>query len=260
MIGLMTALVLLSVAQWLSVSVEAQTSGAVPTGLRGEFTSGGVQLSWTAPASDAAAVTGYETERRRKWSNEAEFTTLLADTGSAVTSYLDTTATAEDELYQYRVSAWRGGIKSSASNSVRVTSATGEQLRPTGLTLEPETDGVRLRWTASEAAPGRIQGYVIQRHPTADGVEAMRHYHTTEDANVTYLDEAATPGGGYAYRVRAIRGLAKSRHSETADILLYDDENDQAGTGLPPPSGLTLESYGLVPRPAIFDQYKKVYN
>ena len=78
----------------------------------------------------------YEIERRRKWSNEAEFTTLLADTGSAATSYLDTTAAAEDELYQYRVSAWHGGIKSSASNSVKVAFASQEELRPTGLTLE----------------------------------------------------------------------------------------------------------------------------
>ena len=55
-IGLMTALVLLSVTQWFSVSIEAQTSGSEPTDLRGEFTSSGVQLSWTAPAGDAAAL------------------------------------------------------------------------------------------------------------------------------------------------------------------------------------------------------------
>ena len=247
-VGVFTALVLLSVTLWLSVSIAAQTSASAPTDLRGEFTTTGVQLSWSAPAGDAAAVTGYEIVRRRHWSSEAQFTTLVADTGSTLTSYLDTTATAEDELYVYRVSALRGGGKSPASKSVKVSYATREQLRPTGLTLEATADGVRLHWTAPEAVAERVRGYVIQRNPTAQGQTSMRHYHTLANSNVTYLDQAATtPDQGYTYRVRAIRGFEKSLHSETAHILLEADQPvaalEQAVTELEQaPSGLTLES------------------
>ena len=251
LIGLAAALGLLSVAPWFSVPIEAQTSASAPTNLRGEFTTTGVQLNWSAPTGDAAAVTGYQIERRRPWSNEA-FTPLEADTGNTLTSYLDTTATAEGELYRYRISALRGGSKSPATTAIKVSYATREQLRPTGLTLEATADGVRLRWTAPEAVPGRVEGYVIQRSPTAAGQASMRHYHKLANTNVTYLDQAATtPDQGYAYRVRAIRGLDKSMPSDTAYIFLEADqavadiplEADQAVAELEQaPSGLTLES------------------
>ena len=219
----------------------AEAEASAPTNLRGEFTTAGVQLNWSAPTDNAAAVTGYEIVRRRPWSGEAQLTTLVADTGSTLTSYLDTTATAEDEQYLYRVSALSGGSKSAAARAIRVSYATQEQLRPTGLTLEATADGVRLRWTAPEGASERVEGYAIQRNPTADGQTLMRHYHTVENGNVTYLDQAAvTPDQDYTYRVSAIRGLETGEPSETAYILL---ESDQAVADLEQaPSGLTLES------------------
>ena len=219
----------------------AEAEASAPTNLRGEFTTAGVQLNWSAPTDNAAAVTGYEIVRRRPWSGEAQLTTLVADTGSTLTSYLDTTATAKDEQYLYRVSALSGGSKSAAARAIRVSYATQEQLRPTGLTLEATADGVRLRWTAPEGASERVEGYAIQRNPTADGQTLMRHYHTVENGNVTYLDQAAvTPDQDYTYRVRAIRGLETGEPSETAYILL---ESDQAVADLEQaPSGLTLES------------------
>ena len=219
----------------------AEAEASAPTNLRGEFTTAGVQLNWSAPTDNAAAVTGYEIVRRRPWSGEAQLTTLVADTGSTLTSYLDITATAEDEQYLYRVSALSGGSKSAAARAIRVSYATQEQLRPTGLTLEATADGVRLRWTAPEGASERVEGYAIQRNPTADGQTLMRHYHTVENGNVTYLDQAAvTPDQDYTYRVRAIRGLETGEPSETAYILL---ESDQAVADLEQaPSGLTLES------------------
>ena len=105
-------------------STEALEAGAPPSGLRGDFTAAGVQLDWQAPAIDADSVSGYEIVRRRPWSNKAQFTTLVTDTGSAATSYMDVTATAEDELYRYRVIALRGGAKSAASRSINVSYAT----------------------------------------------------------------------------------------------------------------------------------------
>lgn len=231
-----------AVALWSGGSTDALGAGGPPSGLRGEFTASGVQLDWQAPASDSDSVSGYEIVRRRPWSDEAQFTTLVTDTGSAATSYLDVTATAEDELYRYRVIALRGGAKSAASESIDVSHEARSRLRPAGLTVESTADGVRLRWLAPEAVAERVRGYVIQRNPTATGRGAMRHYHTLSDASVTYLDTGAIgPGQRYTYRVRAIRGLEKSLPSRTASVTVPGEPTaaDLA------PSSLTLESSTL---------------
>ena len=52
---------------------------------------GGVALTWDGPAQDADSVTGYEVLRAQ---GGGDLATLLADTGSAATSYTDATATA----------------------------------------------------------------------------------------------------------------------------------------------------------------------
>ena len=54
---------------------------------------------------------GYEILRRRPWLGEDTLLILVADTGSSVTRYTDTTAT-ESTRYNYRVKAIRNGEKS----------------------------------------------------------------------------------------------------------------------------------------------------
>ncbi len=84
-----------------------------PSGLTAEPARGrGVALRWTAPAEDAASVTGYEVLRAQ---GKAELTTL-ADTDSTDTTYTDETATAAGETYAYQVKALRGEEKSQGSN------------------------------------------------------------------------------------------------------------------------------------------------
>ena len=104
--------------------------------------SNGVSLSWDAPASNAAWVTGYEIRRRRPNFGENSFRIFVPDTGSTATSFLDTTATTPGR-YSYRVVALRGSNKSGASNFAR---AIVESLCSRLPTPTPDCDGYTRKW------------------------------------------------------------------------------------------------------------------
>ena len=91
-----------------------------PSGLEVSLVENRVTLTWDAPASDAASVTGYEILRRRPKEGEKTLTTLVADTGSTETGYTDDTANEPGVRYTYRVKALRDGEQSQVSNFVGI--------------------------------------------------------------------------------------------------------------------------------------------
>ena len=93
-----------------------------PTGLVAQANPGLVVLTWDAPEGDADAVDGYEILRRRTNRGEKVLLTLVADTGTADTTYVDRSANEEGVKYAYRVKALRNGT---ASNSSPFTNAIG---------------------------------------------------------------------------------------------------------------------------------------
>ena len=110
------------VSQWSSYAradIPADPEDLAPSGLSAKFVSGddgvieGVALAWDAPAADAASVTGYEILRAV---GDGDLATLVADTGSADTTYTDDTATEAGESYAYRVKALRGEEASQPSD------------------------------------------------------------------------------------------------------------------------------------------------
>ena len=110
------------VSQWSSYAradIPADPEDLAPSGLSAKAVfdggdSAGVALSWDAPAADAASVTGYEILRAV---GDGDLATLVADTGSADTTYTDDTATEAGESYAYQVIASRGQGKSQPSNT-----------------------------------------------------------------------------------------------------------------------------------------------
>ena len=92
-----------------------------PSNLTGGLVAGGIQLNWEAPRARAAEISGYQILRRRPDAGEARLLILVADTGSAATSYLDASATAPGVEYLYRVKARRGDELSGWTNNVRLT-------------------------------------------------------------------------------------------------------------------------------------------
>ena len=77
---------------------------AKPTGLSATATDAQVILTWNDPEDDS--ITGYVIKRRsrKNGTNSASWSTLEADTGSAATTYTDTTVQANIS-YAYRIKA-----------------------------------------------------------------------------------------------------------------------------------------------------------
>ena len=203
-----------------------------------------VTLTWDAPASDAASVTGYEILRRRPNEGEAALTTLVADTGNAETGYTDDTAN-EPGVRTYRVRALRDGEQSRVSNYARIDlpdepTPTPEALAPSGLTAEAAKDGgVALSWTAPAEDAGSVTGYEVLR--ARGNAELTTLAADTGSTDTAYADETAIEAGEtYAYQVKALRGEEKSQVSNRASITLPDEESARGAgdaTGVPTISG-----------------------
>ena len=179
----------------------------------------GVTLSWTAPAGQ---VDGYEILRRRPNRGENELQTLVADTGSAATTYIDTTATEAGVRYTYRVKAIRNGQRSEWSNYARIDLPTAASTpvslgRPTALTASAGADGVTLNWTAPA---GQVDGYeILRRRPNRAESELQTLVADTGSAATAYIDTTATEAGvRYTYRVKTVRNGQRSEVSNFAAV------------------------------------------
>ena len=176
-----------------------------------------VSLSWTAPAEDADSVTGYEILRAV---GEGDMATLVDDTGSTATSYTDATATEAGETYAYKVKAIRGEDRSQASGQARVQLPhDAVDLAPSDLTAEAvDGGGVSLSWSAPAEDAGSVTGYEVLR-AVGEG-EMATLVADTASTDTTYTDATATgEGETYAYRVKAVRGQARSQASNRVALV-----------------------------------------
>ena len=204
-----------------------------PSGLEVSLVENRVTLTWDAPASDAASVTGYEILRRRPNDGEAALTTLVADTGNAETGYTDDTANEPGVRYTYRVKALRDGEQSRVSNYARIDlpddyaqdtpgsdepTPTPEALAPSGLTAAVEDGGVALSWTAPAEHAGSVTGYEVLR--AQGSAELATLAADTGNTDTTYTDSGVTGDlDGYRYQVKALRGGDASQGSNVAGVL-----------------------------------------
>ena len=205
-----------------------------PSGLEVSLVENRVTLTWDAPASDAASVTGYEILRRRPNDGEAALTTLVADTGNAETGYTDDTANEPGVSYTYRVKALRDGEQSKVSNYARIDlpddyaqdtpepeeEPSPEALAPSGLTAEAAEDGgVALSWTAPAEDAASVTGYEVLRAQANAELTTLEA--DTGNTDTAYTDETASEAGEtYAYQVKALRGEEKSQGSNRAEAFI----------------------------------------
>ena len=222
-------------------NVDSATTGTTvpgaPTGLTATA-SGATQinLSWSAPASDGgSAITGYKIEVSSN--GGTSWTTLVADTGNATTTYQHTGLTASSTRH-YRVSAINANGSGTASNVDSATTGTTVPGAPSGLTATASgTTQINLSWTAPAITGGSaITGYKIEVSPngTSGWTDQVAN---TGSTTTTYAHTGLASGDTRHYRVSAIN----TNGSGTASNV----DSATTGTTVPgAPSGLSATASG----------------
>ena len=213
----------------------ATTAPAKPRGLTATATHDQVVLTWDDPQD--ASITGYVILRRvRENDVGGEFSVLVADTGSAATTYTDATVQA-NTTYTYRIKAINAHGVSPRSRWFHIDipaapepeeeQAAEPPARPTGLASAAASDLVLLSW----ADPGddSVTGYrILRRQGIADEAEDfLTLAEDTGTAETSYADDTVENGRVYVYRVLAIGPGGVSEPSQDVRV--------RTTTPVPPP-------------------------
>ncbi len=249
---LIAAIAALALAMTLLFSpVQAQEGSAPdkPTGLSATATHDQVVLTWDDPGD--ASITGYVILRRVRVNNTGgEFSELVADTGTAATTYTDATVKA-NTTYTYRIKATNEHGVSERSRWLHINVPAApepeeEQApeppdQPTGLDATATHDSVTLTW--DDPNDDSITGYVILRR--IPGVDPEGQFselvsNTGTDAT-TYTDDTVAAETRYTYRIKAINEHGVSERSRWFHINVPaapEPEEEQAPEPPDQPTGL----------------------
>ena len=183
-----------------------------PTGLDATATHGQVVLTWDDPQDES--ITGYVILRRIRVNDTGgDFSVLVADTGSAATTYTDNEV-ADSTTYTYRIKAINEHGVSERSRWVHIdTPAPPVPDKPTGLEAAASNGQVVLTW--DDPHDESITGYVILRR--LPGVDQEGHFDVlvadTGTAATTYTDDTVAASTRYTYRIKAINQYGASERS-----------------------------------------------
>ena len=207
-----------------------------PRGLYATATHDSVMLTWNDPQDDS--ITGYVILRRNRDTDaEGHFDELVADTGTAATTYTDDTVAAETS-YTYRIKAANGAGTSERSRWFHIDipaapepEADPEPLAPSGLTAVLADGQVALSWDAPAEDAAAVTGYEVLR-AEGEGELAVLVADTGNTATAYTDDTVAAAGAGYTYRIKAVRDGERSGASGEARVRLRPAS----------PTGLTAET------------------
>ena len=167
-----------------------------------------IELTWTAPASNGYALTGYAIERSTDGTNWSPLTTAVA---SAV-SYTDSGLTNGDTYY-YRITAINA-IGNSLWSAAQSAVAGDVPDQVTGLTVTTISDvSLQLQWTAPADNGYAIQGYMIER--SLDQTTWTTITSNTQSQTTTFTDANLVSATDYYYRVSAVNSIGTGQVSTT---------------------------------------------
>ena len=185
---------------------------AKPRGLSATATHDQVVLTWDDPQDES--ITGYVILRRVRENDEGgAFSELVADTGTAATTYTDNTVAAST-TYTYRIKAINEHGVSERSRWFHIdTPAAPVPAKPTGLSATATHDRVTLTW--DDPGNGSITGYVILRRvrENDEGGAFSELVADTGSAATTYADDTVAASTTYTYRIKAINEHGVSERS-----------------------------------------------
>ena len=203
----------------LTSAATAAVAGAQPTeppakprGLDATATHDSVTLTWNDPGDNS--ITGYVILRRIPGVDpEGHFDVLVANTGTAATTYTDDTVSA-DTRYTYRIKAINGGGTSERSRWYHIdVPAAPVPDKPTGLEATVSHGQVLLTW--DDPGDDTITGYVILRRVRENntGGDFSVLVADTGSAATTYTDDTVSAETRYTYRIKAINEHGTSERS-----------------------------------------------
>ena len=213
---------------------------SAPTGLTATSVShDSVTLAWDDPGD--TSITGYQV-LRRDVVNQAPgtFSTVESNTGSAATTYTDSTVDAETR-YAYRVKAINPEGTSEQSSYVNVETPAAPTpsvpALPTGLTSTSVShDSVTLSW--DDPGDDTITGYQVLRRSRdgdqyGDGQGDEAFVAVIDDTGSTatiYTDTSVTARTRYVYRVKAINAEGMSERSTYLNVETPEEPASQPVT------------------------------
>ena len=202
----------------IATQQQATPADLAPSNLSAESTAGGVQLTWEAPAADAASVTGYRIIRTHIGANGGADVTDEIETGSTDLSYLDAAANIEGVTYTYQVTALREGVASEATSAVTVTYLWAS-LAPTNLRATITADGVLLEWDAPAVGVTSVITYDVTRTGTDARGSYLRMQADIGSTRLLFLDRTVLRVGPDTYLVQAVRRTGSSAASNEVTVF-----------------------------------------
>ena len=188
-----------------------------PKGLDATATHGSVTLTWNDPEDES--ITGYVILRRVRVNDQGgDFSVLVANTGSAATTYTDDEVAAST-TYTYRIKAINEAGTSERSRRVHIdTPAPPVPDQPTGLEATASNGQVVLTW--DDPQDDSITGYVILRRIRVndEGGDFSVLVANTGSAATTYTDDEVAASTTYTYRIKAINEYGASERSRWVHI------------------------------------------
>jgi len=175
-------------------------------------------LTWM---DNAAIETGFVVQRSDNGNAFATIATPAANPGTGTVTYVDAT-TQPGNIYVYQVYAVNGIYASPLSNTASVT-VPAAPVAPTSLRaslLARAGTAPRIALTFRDNARNET-GFVVERAVNGGFFVPLATLARRNGAggNVAYTDTVAA-GNTYAYRVRAVNGVAPSAYSNTVTVIV----------------------------------------
>ena len=210
---------------------------AAPTGLTATpVAHDSVTLSWDDPGDDS--ITGYQVLRRSRDGDEygdgegaAAFVAVVDNTGTAATSYTDTSVTARTR-YVYRVNAINSAGMGPRSTYLNVETSerpatVDPPAKPTGLKVSSVTQSsVSLTW--DDPDDDSITHYQVFRRVGKQGSFTLLD-DNTESADNAYTDSTVQAETVYEYRVAAVNSGGTSTKSVRVETTTPKATNSLQG-------------------------------
>ena len=205
-------------------------------------------VSWNEPQD--SSITGYQIWRG---ADAASLSSIKADTGNALVSYVDDTVTGET-VYHYAVSAINQTGTGDRSGAVSTTTPAAPQppAAPTGLTTSGVThNSITLSWTDPDDTS--ITGYRVLRGNEAGNLTAIAQ--DTGNANVEYTDSTVAAEITYHYAVLALNPNGPGAQSATVSATTTATPQQPTETitlqlSSANPGELTISWTGPIPAPS----------